>query len=177
MCINPYHPPEVMLGVMLFLINQSESELTPNQTGMKWDQSVDVFTTGCVVVELFMGHSLLYVCDDIPERLACLERLNSPFTSHFSTEVERGHLGTFCKDESLPRIKLTTYPIPIEHNVTLEEVRAINRVGGTKSLFVSSLTLIHIMFANRGLVPCVPSDSLQPHKGLDAPRPQCYISH
>jgi hypothetical protein len=106
-------------------------------TGLKWDNGMDAFATGCVLAELFIRQPLLYPCKKIQERLTCLERLNGLFTPRVAAAMEAIHPQTFMKKSSPPRINFTHYPIPVPRDLDIEERRALNRVGSIGSLFVS----------------------------------------
>jgi hypothetical protein len=109
---------------------------------MKWGPPVDAFAVGCVLGELFVGTPLLYGCKHTQERLACLERLNGPFTQCFTSQVESILPKSFV-DKSPPRVNFPSLPVPIAVNLTLEELMAMNRVGSISLLFVCTACLNH----------------------------------
>jgi hypothetical protein len=109
---------------------------------MNWGPAIDAFAAGCVLGELFVGTPLLYGCEHTQERLACLERLNGPFTPRFAAAVESIRPKTFIA-HSPPKVDFTAFPLPINVNLSLEERKALNRVGSVASLFVRSTTCLN----------------------------------
>ncbi|TFK81575.1 kinase-like protein, partial [Polyporus arcularius HHB13444] len=63
--------------------------------GLPWTAAIDVFATGCVVVELYLGRPVFHHTATDIERLALLERVLGPFPEHVARSVEHSHSGTF----------------------------------------------------------------------------------
>ena len=56
-------------------------------------------------------------------------------------DAERVCPNTFIR-QSPPKVAFTNFPLPLEHNLSLEDRRAINRVNSVSSLFVRTPTII-----------------------------------
>ena len=84
--------------------------------GLPWDGAADIWSTGCIVAELFLGDLLFDTPgEDDAEHLALIHRACGPFPRHMLREVARrngpaapicntlfGTSGTACHLDTLP---------------------------------------------------------------------------
>ncbi|XP_062100032.1 serine/threonine-protein kinase AFC3 isoform X3 [Humulus lupulus] len=128
--------------------------------GLGWSYPCDMWSLGCILVELCSGDSLFQTHENL-EHLAMMERVLGPLPEHMIRKANRGAEKYFKRGSRL------NWP---EGAVSRESIRAVKKLGSLKALVSqnvyprSSLTdLLH------GLLKYDPSERLTARQALDHP--------
>ncbi len=73
---NEYRAPEVSLGKECTA--RIEANAYQRSSGLLWNESVDIFSLGCVLAELCIGRRLFKRTDHVQERMLALEAVVEP---------------------------------------------------------------------------------------------------
>ncbi|XP_054789261.1 serine/threonine-protein kinase AFC3 [Prosopis cineraria] len=141
-CTRHYRAPEIILG-------------------LGWSYPCDLWSVGCILVELISGKALFQTHDNL-EHLAMMERVLGPLPEHMARRSNRGAEKYFRHGTRL------NWP---EGAISRESIRAVRKLDHLKGLVArqvdssrSSLTdLLH------GLLAYDPSDRLTARQALDHP--------
>ncbi len=117
---NAYRAPEVTLGGHVRVYS---SRALIALLGMPWNKQVDVFSCGCVLVELCTGGPLFGPSSSVAERMKALERVIEPFSVDMAHDARTRFPSLFEVDGTSVRVVA-----PREHGTTRERVRRTARL-------------------------------------------------
>lgn len=141
---NPYRAPEVTLGNSY--LDPTKYTITDCNTlfvfylGLKWSSSVDGYSVGCILAEIYLGRQLFSPTRDAMERLACIQRVYGPWPPNFYQSANEHCPGVFLPNE--PRIN---YPhLHSDPKTAPPNIRnALDRIESHLPLCVSLTTVLY----------------------------------
>ncbi|KAF5936176.1 hypothetical protein HYC85_027305 [Camellia sinensis] len=130
--------------------------------GLGWTYPCDLWSTGCILVELCSGEALFQTHENL-EHLAMMERVLGPLPAHMVRNANRGVEKYFRRGSRL------NWP---EGAVSRESIRAVNKLDRLKKLVLQHVecfrasSLIDLL---HGLLKFDPSRRLTARQALDHP--------
>ncbi|PKI65364.1 serine/threonine-protein kinase AFC2-like isoform X2 [Punica granatum] len=128
--------------------------------GLGWNYSCDIWSVGCILVELCTGEALFQTHENL-EHLAMMERVLGPLLPHMLKRADR-HAEKYVRRGRL------YWP---EGASSRESIRAVNKLPRLQNLIMEHMDhsagdLIHLL---RGLLKYDPSDRLTAREALRHP--------
>ncbi|XP_057467195.1 serine/threonine-protein kinase AFC3 [Actinidia eriantha] len=128
--------------------------------GLGWTYPCDLWSVGCILVELFSGEALFQTHENL-EHLAMMERVLGPLPEHMVQKANRGAEKYFRRGSRL------NWP---EGAISRESIRAVNKLDRLKNLVSQHVGSRSPLFdLLHGLLKFDPSDRLTAHQALDHP--------
>ncbi|KAJ3671102.1 hypothetical protein LUZ60_008528 [Juncus effusus] len=129
--------------------------------GLGWSQPCDIWSLGCILVELITGEALFQTHENL-EHLAMMERVLGPIPQHMIRNASSSALKYFKRGERL------NWPEGAESRESIRSVRKLERLKDMVSRYVdySRGSLVDLLI---GLLRFEPSERLTAKEALNHP--------